>query len=375
MDEQTYLAQITRCTRCPDMCACCCPVFNVLKSQSVSPSNKAHAAQMLAVGLLDPDPTIVKILYQCNNCRLCAEWCIYDDLVLGDLLKESRSRVVQSAPDSLPPYVVELIDRMAEGGSPYAGLEVDLSGRVRQELQKYCSDKGEILVFEGCFSQAFTPDLTLFTLKLLKRLEIEVVYLPDQEPCCGAEADLLGFRDQALHQGQQTAQFLRSVETARVLALDPLCAYQLGRGFSDLGIELDLEVLTLPAFFESIWKSGGPDFKELDGVSLVVDDDPVLARYLDQADLTARLVETIPGCTIFRTQKSGKWAEPALSCAPLPNPQTAAAITSRKVEQLDRTGADKIVTSSPRAYFELGSLVSDRQRLIDLSQLFLSVLP
>lgn len=373
MEEKHYLEGIMRCTRCPDMCACCCPVFTRLKSQTVSPSNKAHTAQMLAAGLVDPTPETAEILFQCNNCRLCAEWCIYDDLVLGDLLSEARWRLYQQAPECLPDYVAELRKVYEEVGTLSTHPKAPDS-RARKELRAFRSEQGAVLVYEGAFVRTNTPEITLAALQILKKLGIATIYLPEQEPPCGAEVELLGFRDLALRDARKTVEFLQSAGASRVVALDPLCAYQLEEGFPRLGIDFPADVLSLPAFLVEILENNHHTFCDLAGRELVLDDDPVLARYLHQADLSLQLLGAIPGCTVSLPRTAGVLAEPAVSYAPLPDPETEAAMTAKKVADLLETGADTIITTSPRAKVSISAIVQDPGRVMDLAELMFSAL-
>lgn len=375
MEDAKYAEGIMRCTRCPDMCACACPVFDVLKTQSVTPSNKAHAAQMLEEGLLDPQPEVVEILYQCNNCRLCAEWCIYDDLVLGDLLKEARKRIYLQAPGSLPDFVLNLRKRVIDSGTLHPVRPPDPADPVREKLRSFQSAEGEVLLFEGGYARAQTPEITLAALALLRRMGVKPAYLPAEEPGCGADAALLGFQDLALESGSETARFLNDSGFPIVVALSPQCAWQLTEGFSDLGINLDVEVLSLPAYLDSILQGRSADWKDMAGISIVLDDDAFLSRYLDQADLPYQILERIPGCHVLRTSPQGKLADPAVSYSPLPSPAAERGVRQRKAAQLTSAGAEIVVTTSPQGKRQLQDLLAGQPQVLDLAELLLSALP
>lgn len=372
MTQQTiFQKQIMECTRCPDMCACCCPVFAVEKKQSLTPSNKAHAAQMLSAGLVNPEQAYIEAVYQCSNCRLCAEWCIYDDLVLGDLLIEARRWIVSRNPELLPERVRQVAETYQTAGVVHP-LEVsEEKDQLRRLCQKSASQSGNILFFEGNLARSTQPEITLAGLKLLELAGVELVYLPEEEPACGAVLHLLGFDQLAQEAAQKTRDFLQVSGVNLVLTPSPQMAYHLTVGFQRLGLKQDIPVMTTVEYLAGLIANGQLPVLKGNPGRIVLDDDPYLSRFLDLADLARQLILANPDWELIEAQNQGKMAPPGVSYSPLPSRETENEITRRRLEQLMDGGAGILVTTSPRAKMEYAPHLPQTIKILDLMELIL----
>ena len=71
------------CINC-GMCKSLCPVFKIIREESVSPRGKA---------IILSDKTIDKIVFQCNLCKACEEKCPLN-LKICDAVKKAREAMV-----------------------------------------------------------------------------------------------------------------------------------------------------------------------------------------------------------------------------------------------------------------------------------------
>lgn len=314
-------------------------------------------------------PDAVEYLYQCNSCRLCTEWCIYDDLVVSDLLMEARRRIVEESKESLPEYVNQVLKKVENDGSPFAATYSKASRMVRDQLCSMTSPVGNVLYYEDCISKYHQPEITVSSLKLLKKAGLEPIYLPEQEPCCGAVIDMLGFREQAYQAGEKTLDFLMNVNVERIITSSPLSAFQLTRGFNQLGLKHALRVQTMVEFIAENLLDGKLNVQNALEKKVVVDDDPMLVRYLKDDGSLEVIFQSLPGLEVIKTEPFGLMGRPAVSYSPLPSSNVEKEITHQKAEEHIKTGADWIITSSPKAKMDLGQVIPESVKVLDIVEL------
>ncbi len=102
---------LSLCIKC-GMCKSLCPVFKVLREESVSPRGKAI---LLNEGILD------KIVFQCTLCKACEEKCPLD-LKICDAVRKARQILVLSGKELKENQ--EMIDNVRRTGNPF-GKNID----------------------------------------------------------------------------------------------------------------------------------------------------------------------------------------------------------------------------------------------------------
>ena len=109
---------VSQCIRC-GMCKSLCPVFGVIREETVSPRGKA---MILDKKVYD------KIVYECSLCKACEEKCPLK-LKLCDAFRKARKVLVESGKETEENK--EMIKNVKEFGNPF--------GKVSGKIGKlYC---------------------------------------------------------------------------------------------------------------------------------------------------------------------------------------------------------------------------------------------
>jgi len=374
-DQEQYEDMLARCTSCPDMCACACPVFNAMKVQSVTPSNLAHVASLLHSGVLSAAPDVVETLYQCIGCRLCTTWCIYDDIDLPALLRASRAYVIDNVDEViLPSYIAKIRDNAERFGSPYGPLEKRLDEEAAKALVQMSSGEGDVLFFAGCTARSSQLEILVAVLRILEALGINYVFSPQQEPCCGGPLIDLGFTCLGRKAAEATKAYIEDSGCSLVLTTCPRCAYSLTEGYKQLGLSLEAKVVHITAYLEQVIAEGKIAFRQELRRKVTFDDAPYMARYLGLVDAPRNILAAVPGVDLVEMVPNKEQANPSTCYLGLPDLTIARAIIDKRLEEARRTGATTIVTASPFCKRDLSSVAGEEFEITDIVELVAAAL-
>jgi fumarate reductase (CoM/CoB) subunit B len=98
------------CIKC-GMCKSLCPVFKVLREESVSPRGKA---------IILSDKILDKIVFQCNLCKACEEKCPLN-LKICDAINRARESLVLSGKELKENK--EMIENIRKSGNPFGDAQ------------------------------------------------------------------------------------------------------------------------------------------------------------------------------------------------------------------------------------------------------------
>ena len=367
---QQYQDVLERCTLGHDFCAFACPVLNATKVQTVAPSRKAQITRLLHGGILSASPDVVETLYQCTGCRLCRTWCLYDDVDVPSFLRAARTQVLESADQIvLPSYVTKIGENAERYASPYNPLERQRDEEAAEALVQMASSAGEILVFSGCTTRLFQPEIAVAALQVLEALGIDYVFSPEEEPCCGGALVDLGFARLGRKAAEATQEFIEGSGCSLVLTNCPYCAYSLTEGIRQLGLSLESQVMHITAFIEQFIANTGITFGRKIEQKVTFDDDPYMARYLGLVDAPRNILAAFPGVDLLEMETNREQANTSTSYFGLPDPTIARAITAVRLEEARRTGASTVITASPFCKRDLSSVAGRELKTIDIVEL------
>ncbi|MBM3234453.1 (Fe-S)-binding protein [Candidatus Pacearchaeota archaeon] len=101
---------VSKCIKC-GMCKSLCPVFKIMREETLSPRGKAI--------ILDKK-VYDKIIYECSLCKACEEKCPLN-LKLCDALKKARKVLVESGKETRENK--EMIKNVIKEGNPFGKLQ------------------------------------------------------------------------------------------------------------------------------------------------------------------------------------------------------------------------------------------------------------
>lgn len=223
---------LRKCVHC-GFCTATCPTFTLLGDELDSPRGRIYLIKDMLENDRPADTKLVKHIDRCLSCLACMTTCP-SGVNYMHLVDHARShiektyerpfadRAMRSLLSAILPYPrrFRLAVVAAIFGKPFSGLLKKLGGPLRQmgamlelapwrgtlavefsgpgEFQSGAPDKkGRVALLSGCAQPVLNPGINDATIRLLKRLGVDVV-LPKGEGCCGALVHHMGKEEAAL---------------------------------------------------------------------------------------------------------------------------------------------------------------------------------
>ena len=396
-------ADLSTCVHC-GLCLQHCPTYLVTGQETESPRGRIHLIQALNEGRIGASEAYARHLELCLVDRACEAVCP-SGVPFGRIIEPARTQLAALRPGSwrtrllrwlvfkqLMPHperlrtAAHLLRRYQRSGVQRlvraTGLLRMLPGRLdRAEAQlprlprRFFKPKVEVFApygarrhrvgfFSGCVMPYLYSGVHADTLDVLRRNGCEVV-MPRGQGCCGALNVHSGERDAARTMARRNVRAFLEAGLDAVVVNAAGCGSTLKEYDELLGHEpADRE---LARRFSLLVK----DINEfLAGIELEPPKRPVRRRVTLQESchlvhaqrITAaprQLLGSIPGLELV------EMAHPDLCCGSagvynVVQPEMSAAILSRKIDEIERTGADTIVTANPGCMLQLEQGVCER---------------
>lgn len=329
------------CATCPSLCRSACPVAEAEARETTSPHRLVVMAGLLKRERIHPEQ-VDQTPFHCSSCRACTEVCLHDnDVPLLMSLARGRLLAAQAAPEAVRHVSGQFA---VSGNAAGRSLEGALADAAAAANQSIVADAPEIY-WPGCEVLSSDPRSAgdaLRAVTLSGRPQPAVVRA--SASCCGVPlfwaGELDGFRS---HAERFAAQFA-SVET--LIAHDPACAHAVTHWYSMLGVSLRPQVVTMTEFLAQAWpaaraRQAAPAY--LDGCSQV--------RGLNELDAPRTLITKATGSPpIELAGPIQRFADCCGGQGLLPElvPGTAAQMAQARIDSFRTSGADRLVTASPR---------------------------
>lgn len=366
------------CLEC-SKCSSICPVTKY--DPSYSPRTVIENA---ALGLRD-ETTRNKNLFSCLGCYACSLRCP-SDVDYPAFMKKLRSLAFVGGECGCPAHggflhsVTRLMSR-----SPYKQKRLEWLTKDYQT-----SDHSDILYFVGCIPY-FEPifgyldtqalDITRANLKILNRLGVQPVLLPD-EKCCGHDALWTGDVETFKKLADHNTKSIKESGVNKIVFSCPEGYRTLKIDYPEHGFKLDCELQHISEFVAEKMEKEGLKFKEVR--KKVTYQDPCrLGRHLGIYDSPRKLLETIPGIELVEMEKN---RECALCCGTSAFTNCDTYSHEMRVERLREakaTGAEILVTTCPKCQIHFKCAMNNKGEekgpdvnieVMDLSNLVASAL-
>jgi glycolate oxidase iron-sulfur subunit len=211
------------CVHC-GLCTSACPTYLELGTEADSPRGRIYLMRAVTDGRLDLNPEVRRHLDLCLDCRACESACP-SGVQYSKLIEPFR---IQMARDGIPTHGTSLLERlMLFHATPYParmrlllaparwlqklgldrwmeriglphllprslrqmqemlpGLKAHY-GRLPEILRPEGPRRARVALFIGCAGDAFFPETTLNTARVLQKNGCEV-WIPRNQVCCGA---------------------------------------------------------------------------------------------------------------------------------------------------------------------------------------------
>jgi glycolate oxidase iron-sulfur subunit len=211
------------CVHC-GLCTSACPTYLELGTEMDSPRGRIYLMRALTDGRIELSTEVRRHLDLCLDCRACESACP-SGVQYGKLIEPFRIHLAQTAPQpenlgllqrlllfQLTPYAQRLgwallpvrlmqrvgFDRLLERSGLLRLLPSTLRqmyeilprlkprhGRLPEVVPAEGKRRARVALFTGCAGDAFLPQTTLATIRVLQRNGCQV-WIPRTQGCCGA---------------------------------------------------------------------------------------------------------------------------------------------------------------------------------------------
>jgi len=221
----------------------------------------------------------------------------------------------------------------------------------------------------------------LSAIQVLQRMDLDLGYLAEDEPCCAAPLYYAGFQEEFAAQAEKTQAILKERGITKIIGMVPSCTFALRTLFPQRGKGSPVEV---SHFLEIVWEKikKGMLFRLPREATVTYHDPCILSRYLRLTEEPRQILRSIEGVVFNDVERcKGEWS----TCCgggggfEVIFPEISQTIAANRVEELLKTGASTIVTSCPGCLIQLREgvkkLKAKEVKVMDMAQLLQSALP
>jgi Fe-S oxidoreductase len=336
------------------MCRHLCPIGLKTGKEVNTPRAKALLLSMVERGMVY-DKDMAQAMYECVLCGACTNDCAtgFDPAIY---IREARTAAVVD--ELLPPGVAGVLHNIEKTGNIY--------GKEKKVLRN--SGGGDVLLYAGEVAVIQTPEILNAFMNLLGKAGISFSVLENELPSGTFLGDLIGFVEETRKQAKACAGIINSAGAKTLVVLDPWEAATMIQRYPEWGCEIHAEIKTATAFTADLIKQDKLKPVRAGG-EITYHDSSRLARDMDEHQ-PARFILERMGYTIkemFQNRRLAKCCGNSLLKAYAP--EFALLTSEGRWEDMERTGADTLVTACPESYEVLSELIPEHKKLSDLFML------
>jgi glycolate oxidase len=354
------------------MCRHACPTFLATKLDSHTPRGYALLLSQIDEGYRTWTKETAERFYQCSQCGLCREDCEYH-WQEDELVRNAREEIINTA--FLPEQVKTIAASIIQTGTPYPVEETAANIPIKVGKKNV-----DLLYFAGCSTRQNHP-VILESLKTIFQIAgIEWTML-DDEGCCGVSLYELGYPEEAQDTAGKLAAKISEVNPNVLVTGCPHCF----RGFKtfypqwEARLSAEVQIFHTSQYLQMlvadeklILDQGNRE------VSAVCYHDPCqLGRNMGEYDAPRSLIQSATGQAPLELFHNKALAEccGAGSVMFLTDPDIAAKVAKKRVERVDETQAEIVITACQNCKMNLVSAQDEAEKqVMDITELIASKL-
>ncbi len=350
--QETKAYYCLECTKCTSIC----PMAKY--DPFYSPRSVIENAALR----LEAESTHDKKLFSCLGCYACSLRCP-SGVDYPNFMRKLRSVAFENGEYGCPAHggflhsVVRLMSK-----SPYKQRRLEWLSKDYQT-----ANDSEVLYFVGCapyFDPAFeylgmkALDSTEASLRVLNRLGIQPMLLPD-EKCCGHDALWTGDVETFERLAKHNVERIKESGVKKVIFGCPEGYRTFKLDYPEYGFKLDCEVQHLSEFIAEKVQKGDLKFKEMR--KKVTYQDPCrLGRHLGIYDSPRKVLQAIPGLELTDMENSKEYALCCGTSAFVNCDTYSHEMRVKRLLEAKATGAEILVTSCPKCQIHFRCAMNNR---------------
>ncbi|MBU0684351.1 MAG: (Fe-S)-binding protein [Thermoplasmatota archaeon] len=386
------LMRYDACTRCGECTATCptggeaqdvelvTPRGKILRLKEFYKSQYGMRAKLLGPKEI-PDEQLKELAsraYECTICGQCKTVCpAHLDTI--EMWENMREFLVANGLAPLPAHeqIVKSIENYDNPWMQPRTQRSRWSKRIEKEvkIKDATKEKCEVLFFVGC-TAAYDPnirDMAIDAARVLARAGIDFGTLGNEEGCCGSTLLRTGLLESARCLARKNIEQFKKASPSVIVTSCAGCYKTIRQDYPKVG-RVDAKVVHITQFVNELLLSGRLKLdKKVEGV--VTFHDPChLGRHNKLYDEPRKLLEAIPGLKMIEMERT---REEARCCGAgggvkTAFPELAQKISSLRIEDAERTGADFLATSCPFCYQSLKAAIEakgSKLKMVDIMEL------
>lgn len=387
---------LDRCVHC-GLCLNACPTYRELGIEMDSPRGRVYQMNQVANGLAQISESYIQHLELCLACRACESACP-SGVQYGRLIEAARAEIETKVErpattkfvrwlvfrNLLPSRTLLRIVAVSMWLYQWLGIKklvrssgiLKLFGKLGRleklspeaQLPTFFSQYGKVFPAEGqrrhrvallggCIANISFARLNEATVRVLQKNGCEVM-VPDEQTCCGALHVHQGLRDDARRLARQNIDALVNGGFDAIITNAAGCGSTL-KEYHDL-FESDPQYETASKTFSHLVKDVNEFLASIE-LNPRMGSMPITVTYQDSCHLAhgqkirvqpRKLLRSVPGLTFKELPGSDLCCGSAGIYNVVQN-DMAMAVLEKKMENVNRTGADVIVTANPGCMIQL----------------------
>ncbi len=339
-----FYDEVSKCNHC-GFCLAHCPLYTVTGREWATPRGKNALVKAIIERKIDWTPEIEATLFRCTGCRLCTQTCFPAVETNQGVLAARECLVDQKQYPKVVDRVVEAMEShyniLSEPNANRTLWMEKLDGLPTHLFQK---EKAKVIYFVGCVA-AFYPmaqKIPQNFVQILHKADVDFTILGGDEWCCGFPLIQAGMKEKMKALIEHNQKKVKEVDAETVVFTCPSCFHTWNEKY-----QTDAKLLHSTQFIERLIEEGKINFQNGVDRTVTYHDPCDLGRNSKVFDAPRNILKKMSGLNLVELEGNRQLS---VCCGgggdlEMIDPELSAAIAQRKVEEIQRTGAEEVVTS------------------------------
>jgi heterodisulfide reductase subunit D len=336
--------EVAKCNRC-GFCLAVCPVYTVKGREWATPRGKNAIIRAVIEGKIDWTPEIEASIFRCTGCRLCTQTCFPAVETNQGVIAGRECLVDKGQYPKVVSRVVEALENnfnISDEPNEDRPLWIEFLKNVPADM--YQKEKARVAYFVGCVASFFplVQKIPQSFVQILDRGKVDFTLLGGEEWCCGFPLIQMGMGEKMQKLVEHNQQKVKEIGAETVVFACPSCYHTWKEKY-----KTNAQLLHSTEFMEKLIDEGKITFNNGFQKTVTYHDPCDLGRNSKVYDAPRNILKKIPGLKLMELENNRQLC---VCCGgggdmEMIDPELSAAIAQRKIEEIQRTGADVVVTS------------------------------